>query len=79
MPYKLSKVPAGEKISISGGKLQVPNQPIVPYIEGDGTGVDIWRASVRVMDAAVAKGNIVAKRRFDSLKQYSIRFWPMPI
>jgi isocitrate dehydrogenase len=55
MQYKLSKVPAGEKISISQGKLHVPDQPIVPFIEGDGTGADIWRASVRVLDAAVAK------------------------
>ncbi|MBM3997650.1 MAG: NADP-dependent isocitrate dehydrogenase [Planctomycetes bacterium] len=55
MPYKLSKVPAGDKISIANGTLQVPNQPILPFIEGDGTGPDIWRASVRVMDAAVAK------------------------
>jgi len=44
----------GEKISISNGKLHVPDQPIIPYIEGDGTGRDIWRASVRVFDAAVA-------------------------
>src|SRR5512142_1874570 len=38
-----------------GNKLQVPDQPILPFIEGDGTGRDIWRASVRVLDAAVAK------------------------
>jgi isocitrate dehydrogenase len=50
------QVPAGgEKITISNGKLNVPNQPIVPFIEGDGTGRDIWRASVRVFDAAVQK------------------------
>jgi isocitrate dehydrogenase len=55
MPYKLSKVPTGDKISIANGKLQVPDQPVVPFIEGDGTGPDIWRASVRVMDAAVAR------------------------
>src|SRR6202166_5415534 len=55
MPYQHSQVPAGDKISISGGKLNVPNRPIVPFIEGDGTGADIWRASVRVLDAAVAK------------------------
>jgi isocitrate dehydrogenase len=56
MEYKLSKVPtAGGKISIRDGRLQVPDQPIVPFIEGDGTGPDIWRASVRVMDAAVEK------------------------
>jgi isocitrate dehydrogenase len=49
-------VPAGgEKITISNGKLHVPNQPIIPFIEGDGTGRDIWRASVRVFDAAVQK------------------------
>ena len=45
----------GQTISISGGKLSVPDQPVIPFIEGDGTGPDIWRASVRVMDAAVAK------------------------
>lgn len=45
----------GAKISIDSGKLQVPNNPIIPFIEGDGTGPDIWRASVRVLDAAVAK------------------------
>ena len=45
----------GAKISIANGRLSVPNNPIVPFIEGDGTGADIWRASVRVLDAAVAK------------------------
>jgi isocitrate dehydrogenase len=45
----------GEKITMSGGKLSVPDRPIIPFIEGDGTGPDIWRASVRVMDAAVAR------------------------
>ncbi|MBR4597797.1 MAG: NADP-dependent isocitrate dehydrogenase [Opitutales bacterium] len=44
-----------EKITISGGKLNVPNNPILPFIEGDGTGPDIWKASVRVFDAAVEK------------------------
>jgi len=39
----------------AGNKLNVPDQPIIPFIEGDGTGRDIWRASVRVLDAAVAK------------------------
>src|SRR6478736_3201177 len=47
--------PAGDTISISNGKLNVPDRPIVPFIEGDGTGPDIWRASVRVFDAAVGK------------------------
>src|SRR5512140_2877801 len=45
----------GAKITIANGRLNVPNNPIMPFIEGDGTGADIWRASVRVMDAAVAK------------------------
>ena len=54
--YKLVKVPAdGERISFDGGVLRVPDNPIIPFIEGDGTGPDIWRASVRVFDAAVAK------------------------
>jgi isocitrate dehydrogenase len=44
-----------EKITTSRGKLKVPDYPIIPFIEGDGTGPDIWRASVRVLDAAVEK------------------------
>jgi isocitrate dehydrogenase len=56
MAYQLVKVPeGGAKISIYNGKLQVPDNPILPFIEGDGTGRDIWRASVRVFDAAVEK------------------------
>jgi isocitrate dehydrogenase len=47
--------PTGEPIRMVGGKLQVPDTPIIPYIEGDGTGPDIWRASQRVFDAAVEK------------------------
>ena len=43
------------RITIANGKLTVPDRPIIPFIEGDGTGPDIWRASVRVLDAAVAK------------------------
>ncbi|HWE03823.1 MAG TPA: NADP-dependent isocitrate dehydrogenase [Tepidisphaeraceae bacterium] len=45
----------GQAITISAGKLNVPDRPIIPFIEGDGTGADIWRASVRVFDAAVEK------------------------
>ena len=45
----------GSKITIKNGKLKVPNDPIIPFIEGDGTGPDIWRSSVRVIDAAVEK------------------------
>jgi isocitrate dehydrogenase len=53
--YNGLKVPQGEKITFADGKPVVPNKPIIPFIEGDGTGRDIWRASVRVIDAAVKK------------------------
>jgi isocitrate dehydrogenase len=47
--------PSGEKITLQNGKLSVPDHPIVPFIEGDGTGRDIWRASQAVFDAAIEK------------------------
>ena len=47
--------PPGDTITISGGTLRVPDRPIIPYVEGDGIGRDIWRASQRVFDAAVEK------------------------
>ncbi|HWQ12318.1 MAG TPA: NADP-dependent isocitrate dehydrogenase [Roseiflexaceae bacterium] len=50
-----SRAPEGDPITIQGGRLQVPDHPIIPFVEGDGTGPDIWRASVRVFDAAVAR------------------------
>ena len=50
-----TQAPAGDKITISNGQLQVPDRPVVPFIEGDGTGPDIWRASQMVFDAAVEK------------------------
>jgi isocitrate dehydrogenase len=54
--YHFAKVPrTGERIDYSDGKLRVPSNPIIPFVEGDGTGPDIWRASVRVFDAAVEK------------------------
>ena len=55
MEYKLSKVPAGDPLRLRDGKLEVPDRPILPFIEGDGTGPDIWRASVHVFDSAVKK------------------------
>ena len=55
MAYKNVKPPVGGKISIQNGKLNVPDNPILPFIRGDGTGPDIWAASVRVFDAAVQK------------------------
>ena len=59
MPYiatAMTDTPSGTAITRDpSGKLVVPDQPIVPFIEGDGTGPDIWNASVRVLDAAVEK------------------------
>src|SRR5262245_43466976 len=56
MPDLTIAPPAGgARITIANGKLEVPDEPIIPFIEGDGTGPDIWRAAVRVFDAAVAK------------------------
>src|SRR4029079_6170441 len=54
--YKFAKVPSqGERITYTNGQLGVPSNPIIPFVEGDGTGADIWRAAVRVFDAAVEK------------------------
>ena len=55
MTDKLVPPSGGEKITLAHGRLTVPDQPIIPFIEGDGTGPDIWRSSVRVLDAAVEK------------------------
>ncbi|HEX9798187.1 MAG TPA: NADP-dependent isocitrate dehydrogenase [Anaerolineales bacterium] len=56
MEFQHAQVPQdGERIQLSAGKLQVPDRPIIPFIEGDGTGPDIWAAAVRIFDAAVAK------------------------
>ncbi len=55
MAYTNVTPPPGEKITIHSGKLQVPDHPVIPFIRGDGTGPDIWAASERVFDAAVAK------------------------
>jgi isocitrate dehydrogenase len=61
-----SRLPAppahGEPITMQDGALRVPNQPIIPFIEGDGTGPDIWRASQIVFDAAVEKAYAGARR-----------------
>ena len=48
-----TRLPEGSRIEIKNGNLKVPNDPVIPFIEGDGTGRDIWRASQRVFDAAV--------------------------
>ena len=71
MPYKNVVVPsAGKKISIEDGKLNVPHNPIIPFIEGDGIGPDIWRASVRVLDAAVEKA-YSGKRKIHWMELYA--------
>ena len=71
MAYKNVTIPAGgAKISIKDGVLQVPDNPIIPFVEGDGTGRDIWRASVRVFDAAVEKA-YGGKRKIHWMEVYA--------
>src|SRR5687767_13679552 len=60
----------GSPITRVNGRLQVPDNPIIPFIEGDGTGPDIWRASVRVLDAAVEKA-YRAKRKLAWIEVYA--------
>ena len=71
MAYQNVKVPeGGAKISIQNGKLNVPDNPIIPFVEGDGTGRDIWRASERVLDAAVEKA-YGGKRKIHWMEAYA--------
>ncbi|MBT8477397.1 MAG: NADP-dependent isocitrate dehydrogenase, partial [Gemmatimonadetes bacterium] len=51
--YRFAKVPDGDPITVTADGLNVPDRPIVPFIEGDGMGPDIWAAAVRVFDGAV--------------------------
>ena len=67
---KITAPAHGAKISIKDGLLQVPDNPIIPFIEGDGTGPDIWRASVRVLDAAVEKA-YGGKRKISWMEVYA--------
>src|SRR5271154_738013 len=62
MAYQDVTPPAGGKITQSGAKLNVPDNPVVPFIRGDGTGPDIWASAVRVLDASVEKA-YAGKRR----------------
>ncbi|GAA5504423.1 Isocitrate dehydrogenase [NADP] [Deinococcus xinjiangensis] len=65
------QVPAqGQKITMQDGKLNVPDRPIIPFVEGDGTGPDIWKASVRVLDAAVEKA-YGGKRKVEWMEVYA--------
>jgi len=71
MTYANVKVPeGGAKIGIQDGKLNVPDNPIIPFIEGDGTGRDIWRASQRVLTAAVEKA-YAGKRKLVWMEVYA--------
>jgi len=71
MTYKNVKIPDdGAKITMQDGVLQVPDNPILPFIEGDGTGRDIWAASVRVFDAAVEKA-YGGKRKIHWMEVYA--------
>lgn len=71
MSYSVIQVPGGgEKIDIWDGVLHVPDNPIIPFVEGDGTGRDIWRSSVRVFDAAVEKA-YSGKRKIHWMEVYA--------
>jgi isocitrate dehydrogenase len=71
MEYKIVKIPEqGEKITSQDGVLRVPDNPVIPFVEGDGTGRDIWRASVRVLDAAVEKA-YKGKRQIQWMEVYA--------
>ena len=71
MPYKFIKIPDnGEKITHDNNTVHVPDNPIIPFIEGDGIGPDIWRASVRVLDAAVEKA-YGGQRKIEWLEVYA--------
>ncbi len=67
---KITPPAEGAAITIAAGRLQVPDRPIIPFIEGDGTGPDIWRASVRVLDAAVEKA-YGGRRRISWMEVYA--------
>ncbi|MFH1524080.1 MAG: NADP-dependent isocitrate dehydrogenase [Chloroflexota bacterium] len=71
MVFTQVKIPeSGKKIKINEGRLQVPDEPIIPFVEGDGTGRDIWRASVHVFDAAVQKA-YGGKRKIHWMEVYA--------
>ncbi|WP_020563805.1 NADP-dependent isocitrate dehydrogenase [Methylosarcina fibrata] len=68
--FTLVPPPDGSAITMQNGQLNVPDNPIIPYIEGDGTGPDIWRATVRVLDAAVAR-SYSGRRKIHWLEIYA--------
>ena len=69
--YRFASRPSqGETIAFEQGELKVPANPVIPFVEGDGTGPDIWRASVRVFDAAVEKA-YGGERKVSWMKVYA--------
>ena len=66
----MSDMNSGLKIELKNGQLNVPDNPTIPFIQGDGTGPDIWRSSVRVLDAAVEKA-YRGDRKIDWLEVYA--------
>ena len=62
----------GEKITVTNGVLNVPNNPVIPFIEGDGIGPDIWAAAKRVLDAAVEKA-YKGERKIDMERSFCWR------
>ena len=67
---QLTIPPQGKPIQMVNGVIQVPDHPIIPFIEGDGTGPDIWKASVQVLDAAVTKA-YQGKRKIEWMEVYA--------
>lgn len=67
---KITPPDTGERITFSGGEPNVPDNPIIPFIRGDGTGVDIWPAAEKVFDAAVAAA-YGGKRKISWFKVYA--------
>jgi isocitrate dehydrogenase len=67
---KITAPASGQKITMTGGKLNVPNNPIIAFIEGDGTGADIWAASQKVLDAAVEKA-YSGQRKIEWMEVYA--------
>ena len=67
---RLGQAPAGSRIGFENGKIQVPNDPVIPFLRGDGVGPDIWKATQRVLDAAVAKA-FGGKRRISWFEIYA--------
>ena len=73
MNYSTTEVPEGSKIVMVDGALNVPNNPLIPFVEGDGIGPDIWRSSCRILDSAVALAY------GDQITNMLQPFWALPL